>query len=167
MALLAQLTVATLATWFIASSLWIYPHSLSYFNESIGGPLNGPEHLLGSNVDWGQDLYYMKSWCEDNRHARPLYLAYNGLFDASAVGFDFARPIDQAVITTPSTSAGFATIPSGWYAVSVNHLFGQDFFKYESPPEKVRMIYSIFRTLRASASTEMIGTSVYLFHVRH
>ncbi len=46
--------------WLAASSLWIYPHSLSYFNESIGGPLNGPEHLLGSNVDWGQDAAYVK-----------------------------------------------------------------------------------------------------------
>jgi hypothetical protein len=50
--------VVTLCCWFVSSSLWIYPHSLSYFNESIGGPLNGPRHLLGSNVDWGQDLRY-------------------------------------------------------------------------------------------------------------
>lgn len=47
--------VASLACWTIGSSLWVYPHSLSYFNESIGGPLNGAAHLLGSNVDWGQD----------------------------------------------------------------------------------------------------------------
>ncbi len=36
--------------WFLASSLWIYPHSLSYFNESIGGPLNGLKHLFCSNA---------------------------------------------------------------------------------------------------------------------
>ncbi|MAT72912.1 MAG: hypothetical protein CMJ58_25810 [Planctomycetaceae bacterium] len=46
--------------WAAASSFWIFPHSLSYFNESIGGPLNGPNHLLGSNVDWGQDGRYLK-----------------------------------------------------------------------------------------------------------
>lgn len=45
--------------WFIVSSLWIYPHSLSYFNETIGGPRNGSRHLLGSNFDWGQDLRYL------------------------------------------------------------------------------------------------------------
>ncbi|TWT37157.1 Dolichyl-phosphate-mannose-protein mannosyltransferase [Posidoniimonas corsicana] len=48
-----------LLVWLSSSSLWIYPHSLSYFNESIGGPLNGAEHLLGSSVDWGQDLRYV------------------------------------------------------------------------------------------------------------
>lgn len=46
--------------WLVMSSLAIYPHSLSYFNESIGGPLNGPKHLLGSSVDWNQDLLYLK-----------------------------------------------------------------------------------------------------------
>lgn len=54
--------VATLCCWFVGSSLWIYPHSLSYFNEFVGGPLNGAEHLLGSNLDWGQDLRYVQQW---------------------------------------------------------------------------------------------------------
>ncbi|MFO1040840.1 MAG: hypothetical protein U0941_03590 [Planctomycetaceae bacterium] len=41
---------------FVASSvLWHYPHQLAYFNEIAGGPLNGWRHLLGSNLDWGQD----------------------------------------------------------------------------------------------------------------
>lgn len=44
--------------WLVASSLSIYPHSLSYFNEAIGGPIGGPIFLSGSNVDWGQDLIY-------------------------------------------------------------------------------------------------------------
>ena len=59
---LVRLFVATCFTWFIASSLLISPHSLAYFNESIGGPLNGSNHLLGSNVDWGQDFRYLKWW---------------------------------------------------------------------------------------------------------
>lgn len=62
MTFLFKIAVGTCASWIIASSLWIYPHSLSYFNESIGGPLNGPYHLLGSNTDWGQDLLYLKKW---------------------------------------------------------------------------------------------------------
>lgn len=63
---LFSLLIAGSFCWFVASSLWIYPHSLSYFNESIGGPLNGPEHLLGSNVDWGQDLLSMFHRAKDN-----------------------------------------------------------------------------------------------------
>lgn len=54
--LLGRAAPAALLAWLGASSLWIYPHSLSYFNEAVGGPLNGAAHLLGSNLDWGQDL---------------------------------------------------------------------------------------------------------------
>lgn len=64
---ISAIIVPGLLAWFVASSLWIYPHSLSYFNESVGGPLNGPNHLLGSNVDWGQDVRYLHCWLE--RHA--------------------------------------------------------------------------------------------------
>jgi hypothetical protein len=58
---LARAGGVLLVGWLVASSLWIYPHSLSYFNEAIGGPLNGAEHLLGSNLDWGQDLRYLSA----------------------------------------------------------------------------------------------------------
>lgn len=56
-ALLAT-TVAIAFTASIGSALATYPHTLSYFNELAGGPLNGPAHLLDANVDWGQDLLY-------------------------------------------------------------------------------------------------------------
>ncbi len=46
----------------VASLLWTgwsvgrnSPHQFTYFNEAGGGPENGYKHLLGSNVDWGQD----------------------------------------------------------------------------------------------------------------
>ena len=40
-----------------ASSLRVYPHYLAYFNEAIGGPLQGWRYLIDSNLDWGQDRY--------------------------------------------------------------------------------------------------------------
>lgn len=73
-----------LSTWAVLSSAWIYPHSLSYFNESIGGPLNGVEHLQGSSSDWGQDLRY----AIDAMSQMPACstLAYAGYCDPSALG---------------------------------------------------------------------------------
>ena len=59
---LTRQLILTPLLWIFASSLWIYPHSLSYFNELIGGPLHGPMHLLGSNVDWGQDAKWLAMW---------------------------------------------------------------------------------------------------------
>jgi len=80
---------ALLLLWSAASSLWIYPHSLSYFNESIGGPLNGPKHLLGSNVDWVQDLRYLIDWFDQQKEnsAGELALVMDaGFLDVRSLG---------------------------------------------------------------------------------
>jgi hypothetical protein len=39
----------------VCSGLLVYPHQLTYFNDFIGGPRNGHNHLLGSSFDWGQN----------------------------------------------------------------------------------------------------------------
>jgi glutamine amidotransferase-like uncharacterized protein len=52
-----------LITWSTVSSLWIYPHSLAYFNEFAGGPLHGHRILLHSSYDCDQDLGYLTDWC--------------------------------------------------------------------------------------------------------
>jgi 4-amino-4-deoxy-L-arabinose transferase-like glycosyltransferase len=70
------LAIATLLSWGIGSSLAVYPHSLSYFNDAAGGPDNGGAYLLDSNLDWGQDLLFLKRWVADHPEAQPLGLAY-------------------------------------------------------------------------------------------
>lgn len=54
--------VSLLAT--VVSTLRVYPHQLTYFNELSGGPENGCKHLLHSNLDWGQDLLFVREWME-------------------------------------------------------------------------------------------------------
>lgn len=82
MASFRQVTVPVLFMWLVASSLWVYPHSISYFNDSIDGPLPGPEPLLGSNVDGGQDLRYLGS--QNALSIRTF--AYSGLRSPLALG---------------------------------------------------------------------------------
>lgn len=50
----------------IVESASIYPHYLAFFNAAAGGPEKGPEYLLDSNIDWGQDMYKLKAWMERN-----------------------------------------------------------------------------------------------------
>lgn len=52
--------------WYVASSVWIFPHYLAYFNEVSGGPQNGTTYLVDSNIDWGQDVKKLKSYMVDN-----------------------------------------------------------------------------------------------------
>jgi 4-amino-4-deoxy-L-arabinose transferase-like glycosyltransferase len=102
------------------------PHTLGYFNELAGGPQNGWRHLSGSNLDWGQDLWWLKRWLERHPDTRPLYLAWYG------------RPACQVpglgVVARPPQDPGAAVIPAdvedqrrlgpwpGRYAVSILHL---------------------------------------------
>lgn len=133
---MAQLAAsAVLICWLVNSSLWIYPHSLSYFNESTGGPLNASKHLLGSNVDWGQDLRYAIWFLEsrEGSNQSKLSLAYAGFFDPAVVGLNRVLPLNADDLATVSgkrslilRSIGDETLffldrPS---LISVNLLFG-------------------------------------------
>ena len=59
------LLVAAALLWTGLSTLSVYPHQLAYFNEAAGGPENGHQHLLGSNLDWGQNVLYLKQRIAD------------------------------------------------------------------------------------------------------
>jgi hypothetical protein len=103
----AALLGAALA-WAGCSSLWVYPHSLAYFNELAGGPRGGHAHLLHSNIDWGQDLLFLKRWADDHPEARPLWLEQGGFLDPAHAGLDTAPPPAEP--------------RPGWYAISVTWL---------------------------------------------
>ncbi len=115
--------VGLATSWSLASSLFIYPHSFSYFNEFTGGPLSGPRHLLDANIDWGQDLCYMRRWRDSHPNARPLFLTLSGICDPKAIGI----PGEQVppLVTDPQTGhAYFARdVDPGWYAINVNDLY--------------------------------------------
>jgi len=112
----ANSAILVLLLWSVISSLWIFPHSLSYFNESIGGPLDGPSHLLGSNVDWGQDLRYLAQWVNEDLDMGPIY------FD----GFLFVNPRDLGVDVVSINALNNGVLPDnmgpGWFALSVNRV---------------------------------------------
>jgi hypothetical protein len=116
--------------WSIVSSLAVYPHSLSYFNELAGGPSGGPAHLLDSNVDWGQDLLYLKKWLDHHPEAQPIGLAYFGAFDPRVAGIDFTLPQPGPIASSSSASANVRPAElgprPGWYAVSVNVIHGYE-----------------------------------------
>jgi hypothetical protein len=102
--------VVTLTALFIAS-VWHHPHHLAYFNEWAGGPIDGREHLVDSNIDWGQDLLRLRDYVEANRPG-PIGLAYFGSVLPGSVGLKYRIP--------PSWRP-----EPGTYAVSVNFVMGR------------------------------------------
>jgi len=73
-----RIPIAICCVWLGIASLWIHPHYLAYFNELAGGPRQGYRHLVGSDLDWGQDLGSLARELEA-RGNPPLWLAYFGL----------------------------------------------------------------------------------------
>ena len=153
-------TIAAVAlVWSVGSSSWIYPHSLSYFNELAGGPKNGHAHLLGSNIDWGQDLLYLKRWLDQHPEAQPLGLAY--VLD-SGLPYTLVDPrtaaIDHTVPPTGPDCQGnhLSKVPDqlgplpGWYAISVSYL-----------RDRGRQ-YAYFLDFEPVA---MAGYSIYIYHI--
>ena len=217
---LAVLVIFAL-TWSVASSLSIYPHSLSYFNElaailptpadasypkpegdspifvgrKLGqspgksgqspiisllsavkwaisaGPRNGPRHLLDSNIDWGQDLFYLEDWCESHPDVKLDGLAYYGSYPATLAGIPETRtpPTGPPEIRGPSHFRLPASkmLPGevsaederavdqhgprpGWYALSVNYLYSRE------------RQYRYFLNFKPVA---MAGYSIYIYHI--
>jgi hypothetical protein len=128
--------VLALLAWFGVSSAWIYPHSLSYFNESIGGPRRGPEHLLGSNVDWGQDLRYLQRLWHDGSggvESNHLHLAYYGGLNPRDLGLHYSLPsfVEQDAIRI--------NVAPGQYFISMNLLYGYPWTVSNGAGEKFRL----------------------------
>jgi hypothetical protein len=105
-----RLPTAILLAWVVVSSLSFYPYSMSYFNELAGKPANYPKYLLGSNIDWGQDAYALKTWVEKHPEAKPLYVSYHSLISLEKMGIKSAG----AIPAEPTV---------GWMIVGVNELF--------------------------------------------
>ncbi len=151
---------ASLVVWAVGSSLWSYPHSISYFNELAGGPSGGHAYLLGSNSDWGQDIRYLKWWRDNDPNEEPLHLAYCGHCDPLHLGLRYSAPPPR----DPDTKQ-MPDLPPGWYAISVNFLRGCPWFAPDGQGGYEvydRYALSYFLKLRPVA---FAGTSIYIYHI--
>jgi glutamine amidotransferase-like uncharacterized protein len=69
--------VLALLTESISSSLYVYPHSSSYFNAAVGGPLHGHEYMFSSSFSWGQDIYYLRRWMASGTNGEVPFINLN------------------------------------------------------------------------------------------
>jgi hypothetical protein len=137
----SRIIPTTFVVWAIISSLLLYPHSLSYFNEIIGCHVNAPKYLLGSCVDWGQDEYELRDWVRKHPEAKPLYVSCSSSIPLNVLGIQS----DGFVPEEPQ---------EGYMILNVNLLYGRD-GKYQ----KYRKLKPIIR----------LGKSLVVFvpHCQH
>lgn len=124
--------------WSIAATLYNHPHHLSYFNELCRWPSTAPPPLFDSNLDWGQDLVYLREWSERHPEARPLRVACYSGFDPADIGIDCLHAADVCD-GQPSENRP----PAGWYVLSLGDLWGRgDSYAYFRPLEPVAVLGS-------------------------
>ena len=139
------------------TTLIIHPHYLSYFNQLAGGPSNGHNILIDSNIDWGQDLYRLKEWMRHNE-VDEVNLAWFGTAEPTY----FAVPHQQL----PGLPYGFPlwwdvpfdvqNPPPGVYAISVTNYWETPL----QPDEKTT--YAWFRQREPD---DRVGYSILIYRV--
>ncbi|MEI8349160.1 MAG: phospholipid carrier-dependent glycosyltransferase [Candidatus Omnitrophota bacterium] len=120
-----------LCMWYVAGSLFIWPHYLSYFNELAGGPDNGWKYLRDSNIDWGQDLPALGKYIKRNNIGE-VRLMYFGEDSPGLYGINFKK-INNKEVIKPENKV---------YAISVQYLDSINWAINLKPTTKAG--YSIF-----------------------
>jgi len=129
--------------WLFISAASTFPHYQGYFNEITRFGSHGkyfsaavPPPLLGSNIDWEQNTYFLKSWCEHHPECRPIFISYPSSVSLDGLGIR-AESLPKELIT-------------GYYLIGVNELFSES------------KEYDYFKQLQPIAH---IGYSIYIYHL--
>jgi hypothetical protein len=175
-----------------AASASIHPHYLAYFNWASGGPDRGAEHLIDSNLDWGQDLVTLDRWLHANHPGKKVGLAYFGQINPALLklrggGFDWFLPpaVPGTVEPLPGVDPSYRVGPAqrltpGLYAISASVVKGLPWRFYDSitlntNPEtswlpswdarENRRGEDAFGYFRGLTPVERVGHSIYVYEV--
>lgn len=127
-----RVAVAGLAVAGVVEFAGVYPYTLTFFNQLVGGPDNGYRYLTDSNLSWGQSLKALKRWLDEHGVDR-INLAYFGQADPAYYGVhatylpggEFDDRLEKPAL--PGYVAISPTILSGVYATPALRLFYQPF----------------------------------------
>jgi 4-amino-4-deoxy-L-arabinose transferase-like glycosyltransferase len=148
--------------WSVTSSLWIYPHSISYFNELVGGPREGQNYMLVSSLDWGQDLLYLQSWLHDHPKDRPFFLAYYGEIDPHLIDIEYELPPFSILENNQSPPHW---LRPGWYAVSVNFVMGYPWRVFDGDGSQKKAALNAYSYFLQFKPVAMAGYSICIYHI--
>lgn len=130
----------------------VYPHTLTFFNQLVGGARNGSDYLVDSNLDWGQHLKQLKEWMDEEGVAR-INLAYFGMADPAYYGIGCVLLPGTGMVEREKISK--PELP-GYVAISATIMSGVSF------TPAWRLFYAGFRDLEPVA---VIGNTINVYRV--
>ncbi len=147
--------ISVLCGWYVFSSVRVFPHYLSYFNELAGGPDNGYKYLLDSNIDWGQDLNGLKKYL-DEKEADNLILSYCGTGNPLNWGIKYQDLMSPLGLTQPTQHINQIMANGGkeYLAVSLNNMHS--------------LLYNdktVFNWLKSYSPVKIIGHTIYVYDI--
>jgi len=150
----ANFLFSLILLWYFLGSINIYPHYLSYFNESILGPKNGYKYLVDSNLDWGQDLKGLKKYMEKN-NIDNIYLSYFGTDLPDRYGIKYNWLPSPSPFSEVSMENRVSSPIKGLIAISATNLQGVYFNN--------KNIYAWLKNYKPIA---MIGYSIFIYDIK-
>lgn len=132
-------------------SLRFQPDHLAYFNEWAGGPIGGREHLIDSNLDWGQDLNELAAELKE-QGIDSIGLVYFGTIPPSILGIHYELP--------PSRQPR-----PGTYAVSVNFVMGRPHSVMLADGTSRSVDFQEFGYFRFFRPVKTLGGSIDLYQI--
>jgi len=105
-------------------SFFMAPAFLSYINPFFGGPRNGHHLFADSSYDWGQEMYVLEEWLDENADGEdpllavfaPMRMEFYGIEGDLIYQFGAGYPINASLPPLrPGLVAVSATILSGPY----------------------------------------------------
>ena len=153
--------------WTLTSSLWHYPHSLAYFNELAGGPRRGAEHLLNSNIDWGQDLLHLERWIRSQPGNEPVFLAFDNYYNPFVLEIPRIAPwplrSGHKAVLEGKPNDNVLTIPEGYYAISANQLYEFPWPLRDRDGTQYHLDLRPMEALRAMEPVGWVGYSIRIY----
>lgn len=139
-----------MAVWYIGATLFTAPHYLAYFNELIGGPGNGYNYLVDSNLDWGQDLKGLKKYM-DSKGIKRISLSYFGIDSPKRYGIEYDW-LPSHYLYNPTPEKALEATRNRFVAISVTNLQGV----YLNPKD-------MYAWLRKYEPVAKIGFSIFVY----
>ena len=154
----SNLLIMILFTWYFVENIRVYPYYLTYFNQAVGGPLNGYKYVVDSNLDWGQDLKRLSDWIEKN-NIKKIEVDYFGWADQSYyLG-------DKVVWLSSEKYGGYDDFiarnkTDGWIAVSASFLQGSE------GPKEEGFKQPNYLWLHELKPVTVIGNSILIYNIK-